>query len=1108
MDKRLNWLHLSDLHYGQKSQGVLWPKFKKELFKDIEHIKSEIGKIDIVFFTGDFVQSGKKEEYDELTSFLKELWRHFNKLSSNPYLVAIPGNHDLLRPDHTKAAVRVMKSYFKDREFQDDFWNGIGSKGEYYELISQCFENYIKWYDEVSLPKPDFKKGIMPGDISVNTYINDINLKIIGLNTAFLELGGDYYKGKLALNPVQLQALTSGDHVGWLENSDISLLLTHHDPSWYDSKSLDYYNNDINPPGLFFNHLCGHLHEPNAFQESKIGSKSKRIQLAPSLFGLQKINDKLDRINGYYAGSYLFNDTNTTEHFFPRKTIERYTGEYAIATDQGFEVNLKGFVELKFESELKDNNTAYKESKEAIDFEERIESTPNVLTSQHHIFDYGELDKLPKVRFPKNEPHLKIRLVEQEKLINTLKRSKFSWLITDWGLDENGFIGSVVDQLGLDNKSNFTLNCEDIVTDTDLVDAFLRQFEMSLQKFCNLVSRAGSSMLILNNINVNLYLSNNTFHRFFDVIRLINDYCPNLLIVLTARQVPKYITNQELVRLSPLDTVSVQTYLQNNTLFDFNLLDANSLIKIHDLTGGLPKHIDRVVDELKYMSLDEIIELDDESALEIIDTEAIPKSLKQTINILTDTNDKIKLRSFKLLKILTILVFGESLSNLSHFDPSEPIYGANASELEQLSLIEVVILNRVISQGSTSVTQQIKVLKVPRQIRDYVNTLITESERESIVKNACDLYFGSKWRNGDIRNVYGSSLSGLTKYLNIENCILIVKSLLLTAIKTERDFEVERASNLAINYCTHVYKADDYKNSSNAAEEIYNILKSSDLPRNKALITKLCGEAFRMTGQKDKALYYLNQALEIGSEYLSNDDRNDIYTELGYSYNMHGEKAQAIECAKSMQKLSKVGGLYNLQARYILAEATYQGEELQKKLKAIETESRRKNYLTLANNISYTLANNYADDNEKAKRLDKIINSKHDEYNKIRAIIIKSLDLLEYSDQTLTANDISLLNLSYSYLYYQRLESLFTSCHKALWLYCIKELRFLDLLNLFKHSSLVWRIIGEKEIEQEYFDELSNLIKDFDENFFTNKAYDLTNFEYFKRRQLEFSKFE
>ena len=207
MEKKITWLHFTDLHYGQKSQNILWPKIKKELFKDLEFIKEELGKIDIVFFSGDMTQSGRKEEFDELTALLKEMWSHFKKLGSEPYLVAIPGNHDLCRPDQSKAVVKVLKKYQDDKELQESFWAGISEKNENYGLIYECFKNFQEWYEEIDLPKPKLRFGVIPGDISTEILINGVKLKLVGLNTAFLELSNDDYFKKLIINPEQLIVL-------------------------------------------------------------------------------------------------------------------------------------------------------------------------------------------------------------------------------------------------------------------------------------------------------------------------------------------------------------------------------------------------------------------------------------------------------------------------------------------------------------------------------------------------------------------------------------------------------------------------------------------------------------------------------------------------------------------------------------------------------------------------------------------------------------------------------------------------------------------------------------------------------------------------------------
>lgn len=471
--------------------------------------------------------------------------------------------------------------------------------------------------------------------------------------------------------------------------------------------------------------------------------------------------------------------------------------------------------------------------------------------------------------------------------------------------------------------------------------------------------------------------------------------------------------------------------------------------------------------------------------------------------MLADTTDRLKLRSFKLLKILTILANGETINNLIRFDSNEPIWIDNANELEQLSLLEVISSNKVVSQISGSSTQQIKILRVPRQIRDYINTIITEGERDDIIKSACNLYFGNKWREGNIKNIQTSSLYGHNKFLNIDNCHLILKNLLSNAFKLDSDFEIERASLISINFCDHVYNIGDYKNSISTSEEIYSLLKSTSLNHLKVAITKLYGESLRMAGYKEKAIVYLKEALVIDGDFLSKVDKNEINVELGYTYIQQSKFDKAIECAKEIEKNSSPRSSQKIQAKYILAQATLKGEDLIKKLRALETEAKKQDIQSLANTLSLRISRLIANKEEKTKRLTKILETPKDDYNKIRAIVEKSLDTVNEGG-LVSDEDLYLLNLAYSYLYSQRLQVLFTNCHTALWLYCMNEGKYNDLLNLFRHSSLVWRISGEIELEREYFNKLEQ-IEGLKIDEVTKPGSNSTNFEYYRRRKIEFN---
>src|SRR5437588_7496982 len=98
MTEAINWIHLTDLHFGLDHDGWLWPRVKHDFFKDLEKISDEVDGWDLVLFTGDFVQKGDKQEYERLNSDLEALWKVISKNGRVPQLCVVPGNHDLVRP--------------------------------------------------------------------------------------------------------------------------------------------------------------------------------------------------------------------------------------------------------------------------------------------------------------------------------------------------------------------------------------------------------------------------------------------------------------------------------------------------------------------------------------------------------------------------------------------------------------------------------------------------------------------------------------------------------------------------------------------------------------------------------------------------------------------------------------------------------------------------------------------------------------------------------------------------------------------------------------------------------------------------------------------------
>jgi len=136
---------------------------------------------------------------------------------------------------------------------------------------------------------------------------------------------------------------------------------------------------------------------------------------------------------------------------------------------------------------------------------------------------------------------------------------------------------------------------------------------------------------------------------------------------------------------------------------------------------------------------------------------------------------------------------------------------------------------------------------------------------------------------------------------------------------------------------------------------------------------------------------------------------------------------------------------------------------------------------------------------EKKKILDKILIT-DDEYNKIRAVIDKGALFMDNDKLDEFSNEfLFFLGHAYTYLYYQRLSRLFNKCHRVVWYYLFKKNKYPELLNLYKHSSFVWRIYGELELDEKYLKSLSGK-QGFDIGEIENTVENSFNINYYKRR--------
>lgn len=404
--KTATYIHFSDLHIGSDNQHTRFSEFRNLIEKDLIKLKNEHELFfDFVIFTGDLTYSGTDSQFNILNEELKRLWGFLNdKIGCNPLLFSIPGNHDLERiAPKNPVFLTLIREYFNDSEIQDDFWK---VDSEYQKLVFNSFREYLNWHKN----KLDFipnnysiTQGLMPGDFSSSLLVNDIKIGIIGLNSAFFQLSEGNFKNKLEISDKQLHAVCDGDVVNWCVNHDFSFLITHHGPDFLHNKARQEYYAHIYPPGRFFSHLFGHLHESFTLDQRICGSEALRLQQGRSLFGIKTFvedGETITRLNHGYSVVRLQVDTSAKKSIaWPRASYERGAGYFAIDKDANFDLETnESFLlgEITIEDSDESISNSYKISNQNR-IQERDSAYKRIINIRRKILTAYDFDRIHNI---------------------------------------------------------------------------------------------------------------------------------------------------------------------------------------------------------------------------------------------------------------------------------------------------------------------------------------------------------------------------------------------------------------------------------------------------------------------------------------------------------------------------------------------------------------------------------------------------------------------------------------------------------------------------------------------------------------------------------------
>ncbi len=696
----------------------------------------------------------------------------------------------------------------------------------------------------------------------------------------------------------------------------------------------------------------------------------------------------------------------------------------------------------------------------------------------------ARLRSLPRFRLRAENHHRAVRRSEQELLETIISSGHVAWLVADWGMGKEGFLASALERFGGPEAlaDVFRLQCGVMKDCEELLAEAETQLGLSFQEYFAAVAAIPNAVLVFDDLPSAL-LQGDEREVFERRIRSIVDFCPSLRLIFVTRQVPGATDPGEVVQLLPLEAPETRNYLKHHIHARPGLDGEHEVDRIHQWSGGLPMHLDRLLERLQYLSLSDILEDDNEVQVGTL-AEALPVSLRNTVAVLTNSEDSVSRQTFRLLKVLTILRDGETFQSIRRFYPQHPFHQRNVDQLVSLALLEDVPISQTVAvlslhsgQRGTRAYDTPQLLRVPRQVRDHVNSIVDDDERDEIIGTSTGLFFGEKWWQGKVRvrnslsNAYGqSAIAGPG------NEHVVARHLLAKALDKRNKRQVDRYAKLALTYSHKLIGADRFRDSLIASRAVVDLLGDTDFHLYFSDAAHMCGRSLRMTGRVPEAIEMLNSALSRGGSMLIDENRASIQLSLALSYQDLGRDKEALACARDVLKLVHKESDPGYQAQSLVAELTLSGGARKSRLVELEQKARNKGRVRAANNIALDLAHAVSEPKEALEWVEKVIYSARDNYSRTRAIIEKVSALgSHFRISDLSDNDQALLSAAYSYSYAQRIGNLLDKCHNVLWGVFRREQRWASVLRLFRFSSFIWRLRGIEEKERECLRELESL---------------------------------
>lgn len=671
--------------------------------------------------------------------------------------------------------------------------------------------------------------------------------------------------------------------------------------------------------------------------------------------------------------------------------------------------------------------------------------------------------------------HKSIRLVEQSQFADDIKISRVISIVADWGMERNGFLYSLKENQSnpLYLKNIYSINIEGCECIEDVDAKFKEKFGHGLHTFVVFAAERNDIAILFEEVTS---LGEITWlNEYRKLINVLLDFIPDILIINSG---DASLVNLEypIISLKPLSEPDIKSFIMEHPDGDKDYLTQSYFDSIVRLSSGLPTRLNNIILQLKVSGIETLIEDEYDQRIdldEFKDDDPIPVRLKESL--LNYIIKKDSTRHYALLKVLSILQYGDTYSRLKRFNSKSPFTTSDFLDISNSGLITTS--EKIIVLSERGIKEKEPVHVINPLVGIYIRQGIERDEYFTIVRKYLDLTFGDMWLAGDIK-FNQSSLSYLqdVNKSGPGNAHILICAYLRYTVENDMRREIKSTFNLALAFFQFLEENKRYKDLVFSATEIKALIKESSETIPLGRLHFSLSKGLRMLGYRMEAVDEMLLALEQPSLFQKHEIANaKLQIALAYS-NSPGHKAEAIAYAKEVKEISKTDSPSYTHAELILAEKSSNETRLQQ-LRRVLRKSERHGFNVIKSQAILEITKSQSEHEENEKLYRSALLKLNDTYSMYSVIIARNLSYLERNMVgSITDSDINILCIAYSYFYSQRLDIQLKNTHKILWAVFVDRGDNDSLVKMFRYSSFIWRLNNDYESEEKYAD-LLNIIE-------------------------------